>query len=164
MGRRSVLVNRFAQFDGPRRQAGRHRRGPAQLPQLQRPGFWSFRGGDRRTNGDPGHMNRENVASELLRLERGGLIQPKAAVEWARAHPSSALHAELEWDDAIAGEQYRIQQVRQLIQVFVEPVHHTRQYVSLSIDRVGGGGYRHINSVMNTPDLRTVLLQDALRE
>ena len=109
-------------------------------------------------------MNRENVASELLRLERGGLIQPKAAVEWSRAHPSSALHAELEWDDAIAGEQYRIQQVRQLIQVFVEPVHHTRQYVSLSIDRVGGGGYRHINSVMNTPDLRTVLLQDALRE
>jgi len=109
-------------------------------------------------------MNKENVASELLRLERGGLIKPVEAVAWARGHPQSALYAELEWDDSIAGEQYRIQQVRQLIQVFVEPVHQTRQYVSLSIDRVGGGGYRHIASVMNTPDLRTVLLQDALRE
>ena len=109
-------------------------------------------------------MNRTNVAAELLRLERGGLIQPKAAVEWARAHPSSALYAELEWDDSIAAEAYRIQQVRQLVAIFVNPQTLTRQYVSLSVDRVEGGGYRRIESVMNTPDLRTVLLQDALHE
>jgi hypothetical protein len=109
-------------------------------------------------------MNKENVASELLRLERGGLIQPKAAVEWARAHPSSALHAELEWDDAVAGEQYRIQQVRQLVAIFVNPQTLTRQYVSLSVDRVEGGGYRRIEQVLGQQDLRTVLLQDALHE
>ena len=109
-------------------------------------------------------MNKENVASELLRLERGGLIKPVEAVAWARGHPQSALYAELEWDDSIAGEQYRIQQVRQLIQVFVEPVHQTRQFVSLSIDRVGGGGYRRIESVMGQQDLRTILLKDAFSE
>lgn len=109
-------------------------------------------------------MNREGVATELLGLRRNDLIVPSEAVKWARGHPSSALYASLEWDDSVAGEQYRIQQVRQLIAVFIEPVHNVRQYVSLSVDRVEGGGYRDINSVMNTPDLRTTLLQDALHE
>lgn len=109
-------------------------------------------------------MNRENVANELLALERNGLIKPTEAVQWARVHTNSHLHQALEWDDAVAGEAYRVQQVRSLIAVFVEPVHHARQFVSLSVDRVEGGGYRRIEQVMNQQDLRSILLQDALHE
>jgi hypothetical protein len=109
-------------------------------------------------------MRQPGVAKELLALERNGLIKPKAAVEWARRHPRSELYAALEWDDSVAAEQYRIQQVRSLIAIFIEPTHQTRQFVSLSIDRVEGGGYRRIESVMNTPTLRQTLLEDALHE
>jgi len=109
-------------------------------------------------------MRQPGVAKELLALERNGLIRAKEAVEWARRHPRSDLHAALEWDDSTAAELYRIQQVRSLIAIFIEPVHQTRQFVSLSIDRVEGGGYRRIESVMNTPTLRQTLLEDALHD
>jgi hypothetical protein len=36
--------------------------------------------------------------------------------------------------------------------------------VSLSIDRVQGGGYRSLDDVVAIPDLRQVLLEDAFRE
>jgi hypothetical protein len=109
-------------------------------------------------------MRQPGVAKELLALERNGLIRAREAVEWARRHPRSELHAALEWDDSTAAEQYRIQQVRSLIAIFIEPTHQTRQFVSLSIDRVEGGGYRRIESVMNTPTLRQTLLEDALHD
>lgn len=109
-------------------------------------------------------MRREGIASELLALQRNEMLVPSEAVNWARSHPDSELHAALEWDDEVAGEQYRIQQVRQLVAIFISPQHNVRQYVSLSVDRVEGGGYRTIESVMNAPDLRTIMLNDALHD
>lgn len=109
-------------------------------------------------------MRREGIASELLALQRNEMLVPSEAVKWARSHPDSELHAALEWDDEVAGEQYRIQQVRQLVAIFISPQHNVRQYVSLSVDRVEGGGYRTIESVMNAPDLRTIMLNDALHD
>lgn len=105
------------------------------------------------------------IRDELTALQqRDGLLRPEAAVAWAREHNQSALHGALEWNDTIAAEAHRLQQVRQLIALHVVNEKGIRAMVSLTIDRTGAGGYRDIESVLATPDLREVLLADALAE
>lgn len=107
-----------------------------------------------------------SIRDELLALKRDdGLILASAAEEWARTHPESALHKSLQWDDAIAGHEYRLMQVRRLISIHIVSEAGERQVVSLSIDRTKpAGGYRDLDDVLPQPDLRDVLLQDALAE
>ena len=106
------------------------------------------------------------IRDELVTLQqRDGVLKPEVAVEWARSHPTSALHSALDWNDTTAAQQYRIWQIRQLIAVHVVNEKGVRQIVSLSIDRVNdGGGYRDLDTVMSSPPLREVLLSDALTD
>lgn len=111
------------------------------------------------------------VRDELLALrDNKGLINVRRTVQWARKHKSSALHAQLNWDDESAGEDWRCHQVRQLIALHITRVAGERQFISLSIDRNSGrgnghvGGYRALVDVMKKPDLRAIMLQDALTE
>lgn len=107
----------------------------------------------------------ERIAAELLALQDAdGKILPSNAVAWARSEPGSQLHAELEWDDAVAGERYRVQQVRQLIAIHIVEPEGYRQFVSLSIDREYGGGYRPMSEVSTRVDFRECLLSDAFNE
>jgi hypothetical protein len=76
------------------------------------------------------------------------------------------LHKYFEWDDAKAGAEYRIWQARQLIKVVVvmlpnatEPI---QAYVSMQEDRVKGGGYHAITSVLSDGAQRKLLLRQAL--
>jgi hypothetical protein len=87
------------------------------------------------------------------------------------ADPASPLHDHFQWDDTIAGRQWRLQQARQLIRVTVEAIqyqqaaYHVRVFTSLTPDRViEGGGYRVTALVMDTEALRQQLLADALME
>jgi len=107
----------------------------------------------------------ETIGEELLALRSDdGRINPADAVVWAKRHTKSRLHSALEWDDAIAGERYRIWQVRALISTYVLDVGTgDRKFVSLSIDRQSGG-YRPLAEVIATPDLREVMVSDALAE
>ena len=107
-----------------------------------------------------------SIKSELQTLQQkfGELLRVEDAVDWARRHPSSALHSALEWDNEKAGEEYRCWQMRQLIRVNIINEVGKRQTVSLTIDRVSGGGYRDIIEVMQTPHLRDIMLADALNE
>jgi hypothetical protein len=59
---------------------------------------------------------REVVEQELDRLTRlgGGTLPPVDVVNSARS-PKSPLHRYFEWNDAIAGEAYRLDQARMLI-------------------------------------------------
>lgn len=100
---------------------------------------------------------------EGLRDEKGMLHAP-LAVKWARRHPRSALHAFLEWDNEVAGERHRIDQVRGFIQLHIVDALGSRRYVSLSIDRESGGGYRPKSEVLSHQDLRTVMLRDAIAD
>ena len=107
------------------------------------------------------------IKSELIELKQksGDLLQVESVVEWAEAHPNSALHHSLEWDDEIAGHAWRCQQVRQLISIHVVNSIGVREMVSLTIDRAhAGGGYRDISEVVEVPDLREVLLRDAIAD
>lgn len=85
-------------------------------------------------------------------------------VDWAKRHPDSALYKAFEWDDTIAAQQYRLQQAAQLIRLHISKEEGVRTFVSLSVDRVTGGGYRHVQDVVKDTDLRTVMVADALAE
>lgn len=107
----------------------------------------------------------ERLSRELNALKNAdGMIVPTDVVAWAERHTRSALHAEIEWDDAVAGPKWRLQQVRMLIAVHVVDPEGHRQFVSLSIDRSAGGGYRSVADVISKVDLREVMLNDALED
>jgi len=107
-----------------------------------------------------------SIKDELVALQRehGELLHVEVAVGWAKDNPESELHRSLEWNDTIAGHEYRLWQMRKLIQIHVVSEDGVREFVSLTIDRVRDGGYRDVNNVMQVPDLRDVMLQDALDE
>jgi hypothetical protein len=105
------------------------------------------------------------IADELLALRNdNGVINPAEVVTWAKDNPASRLHASLEWDDALAGERWRREQVRTLIAVHVVDAEGSRKLISLSIDRTASGGYRPLDEVLGQPTLREVMLKDALAE
>lgn len=118
--------------------------------------------------------HKEKVREELeqLRLNNGGeLVAPSAVVEFAKRNKRSALHKEFEWNNTKAAQQYRLEQARHLIRLYVNVVPTengdipARMYVSLVSDRrKTGGGYRTLQSVMTNDELRHELLQQALDE
>lgn len=56
-----------------------------------------------------------SIRDELERIYNAdGSLTPRAVVDDARPE-DSALHPHFEWDDSIAGEQYRLDQARHLI-------------------------------------------------
>lgn len=109
-----------------------------------------------------------SVKLELLRIQqadREHILRPEEVVQWAKDNPESALYGCLEWNNRKAAEQHRLWQVRQLIQLHVLTEDRSPMLVSLSIDRKNrGGGYRSISDVIEVPDLREIMLADALAE
>jgi hypothetical protein len=114
-------------------------------------------------------MSNKDVSEVLsmLAAENNDILLPeKILIEAER--PSSPLHSFFEWDDTEAARQYRLVQARELVRVHVRIIENVKEpvraYVSLSSDRVHGGGYRPILKVLSDTQQRGVLLQDALRE
>jgi hypothetical protein len=113
-------------------------------------------------------MSREDIKAELeaLRSEKGSII-PKDVVDRAR-DPDSPLHDQFTWDDSEAAEQWRIEEARKLIRVFVTVLPSSnvpiRTYVSLTPDRAAGVGYRIIDEVLSHEVLRAQMLEDALSD
>jgi hypothetical protein len=109
-----------------------------------------------------------SVKSELLALQRADkekILRPQVALAWARRHRTSELFARLEWDDDKAADEFRLSQIRSLIQIHVVYDNRAPMMVSLTIDRhVPGGGYRSIEDVAKMPDLRELMLRDALND
>lgn len=104
---------------------------------------------------------------ESVRVQNGGVLRPEDVVEFAR-DPKTALHKKFEWDDTEAARLYRLEEARGIIRVAVSVVHEDfapmRTYVSLSRDRVRGGGYRPVRDVLNHDDMRKELLSEAISE
>ncbi len=113
---------------------------------------------------------RELQQAELLEIheQHGGQLKCADVVTWAK-NPKSALHCAFEWNDKKAGDEYRLWQARQLIRtVFVEitsPSQVTvevRGWVSLVTDRKEPeGGYRLLTAVLEVPEQREELLEQA---
>lgn len=105
------------------------------------------------------------IKSELLALQdEEGILDPKGVVDWARKHKKSALHGAFTWDDAKAADEYRIWEARRLIRIHIVTDDGEPEFVSLSIDRPGGGGYRSVSDVLSNRNLSDVMLRDALSD
>lgn len=102
-----------------------------------------------------------------------GHLTPRLVVDEARPkdHP---LHSHFEWDNNIAGEQYRIVQAREMIQsvyrvVYTEPdnpeegpTHRVRAFHSVPSE--DGPTYRAIEDVAPDPIAAELILRQAERE
>ena len=113
---------------------------------------------------------------EQIRESNDGILYPQSVVDFAR-NEGTELHDKFEWDDTVAGENYRVWQARKIIRAVAiliprqnEPI---QAYVSMVADRYQGegeekqekvGGYRYMVDVLSTPDLRETLLSEALAE
>lgn len=107
----------------------------------------------------------KQIEAELAQIQGNKeIVHADEVVEWAKNNPGSTLHACFEWDDAKAGAEHRLWQARRLIALHIVTVTGERKTVSLTVDRKNGGGYRQIEDVARTPNLRERMLQDALNE
>lgn len=102
---------------------------------------------------------------EHIRRANNDILRAADVVTFAR-NPDTALHGRFEWDDTKAAVQHRLWQARELIRVVVQshPANSTptRIYVSLVNDRHSdGGGYRTLDDVMRSKEMREALLKQA---
>lgn len=111
-----------------------------------------------------------NAALMDLAEAHGGVLKPEVVIAAARDE-NSPLHKYFEWDDQKAAEQARNWQARALIQhvtVNIAPNKNaqkvTRAFVSLSLDRSNGGGYRVTADVLSNDMLRQQMIEDSLEQ
>ena len=105
------------------------------------------------------------VAGDVCeKLEREGRLTPNALVDESR--PADApLHAAFEWDDAIAGEEWRRHQARNLIGALIivtEPEKPSVRGFYKIESR--SGGYEAIGTILKTESKYAALLKTAKSE
>jgi hypothetical protein len=95
------------------------------------------------------------IRGELESLRNtDGLLIVEDIHDWANEHRDSAIAESLEWDDTVAGRQWRLQQLRQIIRVHLVTDDRVRTEISISVDRSQPkGGYRRVADVVEAPDL-----------
>lgn len=121
-------------------------------------------------------MTKRRITKEIkealatIMEAHGGVLRWQDVVRAAKDH-RSPLHSWFDYSPKRAMEEYLRQQAEDLIQrwtvVSTTPDgerHRFRAAVSLSVDRVKGGGYRSTIAVLSDRDLRARLLEDALAE
>lgn len=107
----------------------------------------------------------QQIEAELAKVRGNAeIINPADVLAYAQANKDSILHECFEWDDGKAGHEYRLWQARKLISLHIITAEGERKTVSLTVDRVAGGGYRQIDDVVRVPVLREKMLADAMNE
>jgi hypothetical protein len=110
------------------------------------------------------HAELESIRDQYSKLSAPVVVD-------AAREPSHPLHSRFEWDDTIAGHQYRLQQARELIRsvriVYKEadetgPEQSVRAYVSLANE--SEQSYEPVNAVAQNPLQRQMALNAMQRE
>jgi hypothetical protein len=103
-------------------------------------------------------------------LEIIGSIDPRQIHDFARTRPESAWHRDLEWDNRVAGYQYRLDQIRRRLKVISLVVVESEiddkpirisEIVSLPDRR--GLGYEHLADVVSDDERREILLINTIK-
>ncbi len=102
------------------------------------------------------------IRKELLKVKGDhpeGLLTAENVIEAAQDE-SSAMHSQFQWDDTIAGHQYRLAQARSIIRHVVVTMPNDKsesvvpKFISLRSDRKKpGGGYRETADVLGNKEL-----------
>ncbi len=122
-------------------------------------------------------ITAQEAGEELLQIEREeGYIKPEKVVERSRIE-TAPLHKCFEWNDSIAGEEYRKVQAREIIRRIEivreednsEPVSIRAFWSTQDAPKEEGGNrktyaYRGIETVINNDDYREYAFTQALRE
>lgn len=93
-----------------------------------------------------------------------GRLYARQVVEFARQNPNSELHNRFQWDLEQAAYLHWLSTARRLIAVYVTSETGERTTISLSVDRLNGGGYRNAAEVLSTAAMRRMAVEDALAE
>jgi hypothetical protein len=111
-----------------------------------------------------------SVEAELTHITEinDGILRPYDVVDYAK-NPTTTLHTKFTWDDAKAAYEYRLEEARRLIRVYVTTIETVskpiRVWVSLKSDRVKEkGGYRLTDDVMRDDEMRKQFLREALED
>jgi len=110
-------------------------------------------------NSDP---HEAHVLFERLRKENGGLTA--AHVVEDAEYTDSPVHKDFEWDDNVAGHEFRLSQGRKLIRalVVVAGSEQTSESVYVhTIDKQGQGRYETMNVIGKDPDMLSVAISEA---
>lgn len=106
---------------------------------------------------------------EDVRCRTGGVLLPQATVD-AAADPDHPLHGEFDWDNATAGDEWRLEQARRLIRrvrmVRVDDSEgptDLRAYVNVRVGSTAGE-YVPTEQAMADPVARQVVLRSMERE
>ena len=125
----------------------------------------------------PTDLEREHVRSTLAAIvaRDNGILNPRAVLDEAR-DPENCLHRYFEWDDARAGEAYRLAQVGALVRhvklTIFRPATETREltisttraFQSRPSQRSKAGGYEPLAAILGDEAKRAELLAQVLRE
>lgn len=115
-------------------------------------------------NGFAHKVSAEVAGTVCEELEKVGKLTAEELVNVSRPE-DAPLHSEFEWDDAIAGENWRKQQARCLINSLVVIAPETNQEVRKFFNIVSSDRkYESLETVMQSVDKRDALLRDAMRE
>lgn len=117
-------------------------------------------------------VGRIRAEIEALAQRMGGIITPDALVTYARDNPLSALHRCFDWDDAKAGQRWRLEQAAGLVRRYCIRVEgddgeviRIRGFVSLPSDRrENPGTYRLTTRVMTEADQVAEMVETAKME
>lgn len=113
----------------------------------------------------------EDAYKELLRIKKanGNLLQTQTIVEEA-AKKRNPLHHCLEWDDSVAGYEFRIRQAQSLVSHLVIVDERPSQnrsdpcFVNVRIEDAKFQGYVRTEDALSDKDMRKQVLGNALRD
>lgn len=110
-------------------------------------------------------MKREKIKEQLLALKANdGMIHAAKVVAWASKHRTSELGRQFTWANDKAAHEYRLYEARRLIMLHIVTETKAPQLVSLRFDRARGGGYRAIDEVLESKELSSRMLDDAIAD
>ena len=114
------------------------------------------------------NVSAETVGKEFERIEKEhGEITSELVLKDAEPE-NSPMHGLFEWDDAVAGHKYRLQQATQIIISLAKEVEEdpkpkpVRAYYNVSNERKGS--FVNVKTAFENPDTRDIILKRALRE
>ncbi len=128
---------------------------------------YRFRQGFHRQGLDPQQIGE---ILQQLQDERGGLINQSDVVDEASTSEYEAFRDYFEWDDEIAGEEYRFVQAGQLLRSVIivredSPIEEEKTIRAfVNVQTSTARGYADIIAVMSDTDLRRQVVRRAFRE
>lgn len=107
-----------------------------------------------------------NVAGKVCgELDKNEKLTAQDLVDVSRPE-TAPLHSQFEWDDGIAGEEWRKHQARHIINMLIirtEKAEPIRAFFKIDTSK-GCNKYESIKTIVNTPDKHQMLIDQAFRE